>query len=162
MGLTISPATYWGVVGVMGVLAPPRWCKNDAQQKRPKKSQSAIHVKARPTDFLLGSLFLLLLRAVQRTPARFWPGGAGPPMGVPCGMPRRASGAAFPLPHLARNSFEAARPEHQFAKERLKRGAGTGCPRGTAFDLSACGAEQIMKKRSKVHLQLSAGPNVRT
>ena len=38
------------------------------------------------------------IRAVQRTPTRFWPGGAGPPMGVPCGMPRRASGAAFPLP----------------------------------------------------------------
>jgi hypothetical protein len=38
------------------------------------------------------------VRAVQRPPARFWPGGAGPPMGVPCGMPRRASGAAFPLP----------------------------------------------------------------
>ena len=38
------------------------------------------------------------LRAVQRTPARFWPGGAGPPTGVPCGVPRRASGPAFPLP----------------------------------------------------------------
>jgi hypothetical protein len=32
MGLTIAPATYGGVVGVMGVLVPPRWCQNDAQQ----------------------------------------------------------------------------------------------------------------------------------
>ena len=33
-GLTITPATYWGAVGVMGVLVPPRWCQNDAQQNR--------------------------------------------------------------------------------------------------------------------------------
>jgi hypothetical protein len=31
-GLTIAPATYWGVAGVVGVLVPPRWCQNDAQQ----------------------------------------------------------------------------------------------------------------------------------
>ena len=28
-GLTIAPATYWGVAGVVGVLVPPRWCQND-------------------------------------------------------------------------------------------------------------------------------------
>ena len=31
-GLTIAPATYWGVAGVVGVLVPPRWCQNDVQQ----------------------------------------------------------------------------------------------------------------------------------
>jgi len=41
---------------------------------------------------------LLHVRAVQRTPPRFGPGGARPPMGVPGAMPRSTSGAAFPLP----------------------------------------------------------------
>jgi hypothetical protein len=27
---------YWGVVGVMGLLVPRRWCQNDAQQNSPK------------------------------------------------------------------------------------------------------------------------------
>ena len=36
--------------------------------------------------------------AVQRTPARFWPGGAAPPTGVIWAMPRSASGPASPLP----------------------------------------------------------------
>jgi hypothetical protein len=32
-GLTITPATYWGVVGVIGLLlVPRRWCQNDAQR----------------------------------------------------------------------------------------------------------------------------------
>jgi hypothetical protein len=31
-GLTIAPVTYLGVVGVMGVLVPRRWCQNDVQQ----------------------------------------------------------------------------------------------------------------------------------
>jgi hypothetical protein len=35
-GLTITPATYWGVVGVIGLLVPRRWCQNDAQQNRPE------------------------------------------------------------------------------------------------------------------------------
>ena len=43
-----------------------------------------------------------------------------------------------------------------------KRGAGTGCPGGTAFDLYACGAEQILDERSQVDLQLDVGQNVRT
>jgi hypothetical protein len=30
--ITIAPATYWGVAGVVGVLVPPRWCQNDVQQ----------------------------------------------------------------------------------------------------------------------------------
>jgi hypothetical protein len=31
-GRTIAPVTYLGVVGVMGVLVPRRWCQNDVQQ----------------------------------------------------------------------------------------------------------------------------------
>jgi hypothetical protein len=45
LGLTIAPATYWGVVGVMGVLVPRRWCQNEAQQnftKQAKKTQSYL------------------------------------------------------------------------------------------------------------------------
>jgi hypothetical protein len=43
-------------------------------------------------------LKIKILRAVQRAPARFGPGGARPPKGVPGAMSRSASGAAFPLP----------------------------------------------------------------
>jgi hypothetical protein len=38
-GLTIAPATYWGVVGVMGVLVPRRWCQKEAQHNIYKISQ---------------------------------------------------------------------------------------------------------------------------
>jgi hypothetical protein len=31
-GLTIAPAAYWGVAGVVGMLVHPRWCQNDVQQ----------------------------------------------------------------------------------------------------------------------------------
>jgi hypothetical protein len=60
-GLTIAPATYWGVVGVMGVLVPRRWCQNEAQQgftKQVKKTQSY----RKTTDQLLLVLFVFCFR----------------------------------------------------------------------------------------------------
>ena len=66
-------------------------------------------------------------------------------MGCPAGLP----GLPSPSPHLARNSFEAARPEHQFCKERLKRGAGTGCPGGTVGRISSASPQLGAAKRGQ-------------
>jgi hypothetical protein len=56
------------------------------------------HKKSRPSTQLRKAETGKKVRAVQRTPARFGPGGARPPMGVPGAVPRSTSGAAFPLP----------------------------------------------------------------
>jgi hypothetical protein len=69
-GLTIAPATYWGVVGVMGVLVPRRWCQNDAQQnftKQAQKTQSRKNYRRTlPLYFLLVPLVSSYLRQELR------------------------------------------------------------------------------------------------
>jgi hypothetical protein len=77
-------------------------------------------------------------------------------------MPRSTSGAAFPLPHLARNSFEAARPEHQFAKKQESE-AQEGAVQEEQVSIHVLAAlNTFMDERSEVDLQLDVGQNVRT
>jgi hypothetical protein len=69
-GLTIAPVTYVGVVRVVGVLVPRRWCQNDVQQvftKQAKKTQS--HAKTTDRLSLVSCFFCCFFWAPLAVPS---------------------------------------------------------------------------------------------